>query len=184
MQQLAVIGDGARTEESERVVSFRIGSEVLAVAVGRVTEIVRPRQITEVPQVPIFVKGVVNLRGRIIPVLSLRVRLGLEEQETTESTRIVVVTVADESVGMIVDAVEQVVSIPNSAVTPPSPVFVSVDADFVRGIARIGDSQLVVLLDVDRVTDRHAAAEPGRVSLGPVAGTPSLPAAPDGPVAP
>ncbi len=145
-----VVAESAASSESEQVVSFRIGSEVMAINVGIVSEIVRMREITEVPQVPVFVQGVMNLRGHIIPVVNLRSRLGMPVAENTRSTRIVVVDVGTESVGMVVDGVEEVVTFSADEISPPSPVLVSVDTDFVRGIAR-RDTKLIVLLDVERV---------------------------------
>jgi purine-binding chemotaxis protein CheW len=144
--------------DTEQVVSFRIAHETMAVAVAIVSEIVRMRDITEVPQVPPFVQGVMNLRGHIIPVLNLRARLKMPRGEDTRETRIVVVEVHGESIGMIVDAVEEVVTLSQHDISPPSPVVVSVETDFVRGIAR-HDNSLIVLLDVERVTTTGRSAE-------------------------
>jgi purine-binding chemotaxis protein CheW len=170
-----VIAAGTASSDSEQVVSFRIGGEVMAINVGIVSEIVRIREITEVPQVPIFVQGVMNLRGHIIPVLNLRCRLGMPPAENTRSTRIVVVDVEGESVGMVVDGVEEVVTFSTAEIAPPSPVLVSVNTDFVRGIAR-REGTLIILLDVERVVSTGRSEE-GAAALPAGGPLRSLPAA-------
>jgi purine-binding chemotaxis protein CheW len=160
MDELAVLDDVELMGDGEQVVSFRIGDEILAVGVDTVYEIVRMREVTEVPQVPSYVHGVINLRGHIIPVINLRNRLGLEEVEETRSTRIIVVELGGESIGMVVDAVDEVVTVPTDAISPPSPVLISIDTDFVRGIARLED-RLIILLDVLKVTQFGAEGDGG-----------------------
>lgn len=180
MERIAGEQTALAVVDGEQVVSFRIGDEVMGVSVELVSEIVRIRKITEIPQVAEFIQGVINLRGHIIPVIGLRSRLGLPAVEETSASRIIVVEVDGESIGMVVDAVEEVVTIAPGSVSPPSPVLVSVDTDFVRGIARLPQG-LVILVDVHRVTalDKGSDAEP-RLALAAPQAAPSLPPAGEG----
>jgi purine-binding chemotaxis protein CheW len=167
MQEAALVSaSGLVRHDGEQVVSFRIGGETMAVGVELVSEIVRLRDITEVPQVPRFVQGVMNLRGRIIPVINLRSRLGMTLGEATQHTRIVVVEISGDSIGMVVDSVDEVMTLAQEDISPPSPVVVSIETDFVRGIAR-REGELIVLLDVERITaqSESAAVPAGQAAL-------------------
>jgi purine-binding chemotaxis protein CheW len=134
----------------EQVVVFTLGQEAYGVDIGRVQEIIRRPQITRVPGAPGFVEGVINLRGKVIPVVELRQRFGLPPVETTGEGRIVVVEVNGNTVGMGVDGVSEVLRVPLSAEEPPSPIVTGIDSAYLRGIAKIAD-RLVILLDLDRI---------------------------------
>jgi purine-binding chemotaxis protein CheW len=137
----------------EQLVVFEIAGECYGVEIGRVQEIDRLQPITVVPQVPSFIQGIFNLRGRVTPVVDLRKRLGLTNAEATSRTRIVVVKTEQEWVGLIVDAVSEVLRIPRDCVEPPSSMVVSTDAAFVRGIAKLQE-RLIILLDLERVLNK------------------------------
>ena len=112
------------------------------------------QEITEIPHAPESVVGVINLRGRVIPVIDLRKRFGLPDAVRTKDTRIVVVHLEGNLIGVIVDAVSQVLRIPADIVEPPSPVLAGVDSRYLRGIAKL-DDRLVILLDLDFVLSRR-----------------------------
>jgi purine-binding chemotaxis protein CheW len=112
------------------------------------------QEITEIPHAPESVVGVINLRGRVIPVIDLRKRFGLPDAVHTKDTRIVVVHLEGNLIGVIVDAVSQVLRIPADIVEPPSPVLAGVDSRYLRGIAKL-DDRLVILLDLDFVLSRR-----------------------------
>jgi len=134
-----------------QLVGFHLGDEEFGVGIAGVQEIVRMREITQVPRAPEFVEGVVNLRGKIIPVLDLRKRFRLAAREATKDTRIVVATVAGRTVGIIVDAVSEVLRVDASAIDPtPEMVASRVDTAFLTGIAKL-EGRLLVLLDLDRI---------------------------------
>ena len=109
-------------EELLQLVSFNLGDEEFGVEILRVQEINRVMDITKIPKSPDFVDGVINLRGKVIPVINLRRRFGLEEREDDKNTRIVVVEIDAKTIGFIVDAVSEVLRIPSSTIEPPPPL--------------------------------------------------------------
>lgn len=135
---------------------FTLDAEVYAVRIQNVREIIGIRPITRVPQMPDYVKGVVNLRGGLIPVLDLRLRLGLDEAAHTDETCIVVLDVGTRA-GMIVDTVQEVADIPSGDIEPPPPFGDLAVADFLLGIGR-RDEKVAMLLDVDRILSADQAA--------------------------
>ncbi len=141
--------DARRRSESVQVVVFRMEEELFAVSISDVWEIVRMQPITPVPGAPDFVEGVVNLRGQIIPVISLAKRLGLDPQPATSSTRIVVTQVGTDTIGMIVDAVQKVTHIPTEDIEVPDGIALEEGSlTYVGGIARV-DGGLITLIDLE-----------------------------------
>ena len=140
----------------EQVVVFTLGNEAYGVEIGRVQEIIHQQQVTRVPGAPHFVEGVINLRGKVIPVVELRQRFGLPSVEEAREGRIVVVDVEGHIVGMGVDGVSEVLRVSMSAVEPPSPLVTGIDSAYLRGIAKLED-RLVILLELDRIlsNDEH-----------------------------
>jgi purine-binding chemotaxis protein CheW len=138
-----------------------VGSEVYGIDVLKVREIIRMQKITPVPQVPNFVKGVINLRGRVIPVIDLRVRFGMKA-EFTERTCIIVVQVTSEGrpvqLGAIVDSVDEVASLGKDVIEPTPDFGTAADTAYLLGMAKIG-GRVLMLLDIERVAslDRIAA---------------------------
>lgn len=141
---------GAGGEECLQVVTCRLAREEFAVDILSVQEINRMVEITRVPKAPPFVEGVINLRGRIIPVLDLRRRFGVPDAARTARSRIVVVNVRGRVVGLIVDSVTEVLRIPRATVEPPPSLGASTGAEFVQGVGRIND-RLLTLLDLNRL---------------------------------
>ena len=137
-------------QEELQLVIFDLAQENYGVDIIVVREIIRMQEITSVPKAPAFVNGVINLRGKVIPVVDLRQRFELEEAEHTKDSRIVVVDINGQDIGMVVDAVTEVMRIPTSSVEPPSSIVTSMDSDYLQGIAKL-ESQLVILLDLSRV---------------------------------
>lgn len=133
-----------------QIVSFRLGEEEFGLDVFGVHEILRYRSPTPVPRAPEFVEGVIDVRGRVIPVVDLRRRFELADPALGDSTRIVVVDHRDERLGLIVDAVTEVLRVPETAVSEP-PAFVrGLSAEYVRGLLRL-EERLVVLIDIERI---------------------------------
>ena len=146
-----------------QLVSFNLGTEEFGVDIGAVQEIVRMPEITKVPRSPDFVEGVVNLRGKIIPVVDLRKRFRLPVGEATKSTRIIIVTIGGKTVGMIVDAVSEVLRLDAASVEPtPEMVASAIDSAFLKGIAKL-DGRLLILLDLDLILDQEEAQALARV---------------------
>jgi purine-binding chemotaxis protein CheW len=132
-----------------QLVSFRVGDEEFGLDILRVQEIIRVQPLTRVPSSPDFIDGVMNLRGRIIPVVALRRRFALAHAPSTPQTRIVVVEMKGAVLGFIVDSVSEVLRIPASTIEPP-PRLGKVDREYVSGVGKLED-RLLILLDVDRL---------------------------------
>lgn len=133
-----------------QLVSFVIDGEEFGIDILKVQEIIRPVPITRVPKAPPFVEGVINLRGRIVPVIDARRRFGLPARAADDDSRIVVVELEDRTVGFVMDAVREVIRVDRSVIEPPPELAVGIDADYIRGVAKL-DDRLVILLDVERV---------------------------------
>ena len=132
-----------------RLVTFVLDREDFGIPIAAVREVVRVGHVARVPHAPPHIRGVANLRGRLLPVVELRTRLGLAAGAPTPASRIVVVEVHARTLGLFVDAVRHVVRVPTSAVLPPPEEVLSVHADFITGVARLGE-RLVILLDLER----------------------------------
>ncbi len=147
----------ANGQTSEKhLVLFTIAGEKYAVDINSVYEIIRPQPITRVPKAPFFVEGIINLRGKVVPVVDMRKRFGLADTEQTKDSRIMVVDSNGESVGIIVDAVTEVLRIPADSIEPPSNIIISTSLDYMLGIAkRNGD--MIVLLDLNKVLSKEQA---------------------------
>jgi len=133
-----------------QVVSFRLGDEEYGVDIMKVQEIILPGQVTKMPGVPEFIRGLINLRGRVIPVVDLKRRLGLGQTESTEETRIIVASMGGKTVGLVVDAVNEVLRINPEQVEPPPKSVAGISQEYLVGIAKLGD-RIVILLDVEQV---------------------------------
>jgi purine-binding chemotaxis protein CheW len=144
---MAVSGD------ERQLVVFQLGAELYGVEISRVHEIIRLQSVTKVPRAPSFVEGVINLRGKVIPVVDLRRRFGLPTADHTRASRIVVVELGDQVVGIVVDGVSEVLRVNTATVEPPSPVVAGIDSEYLHGIAKL-DDRLVILLDLDRILAR------------------------------
>ena len=151
-------GDADRADL--QLVSFEVGGEEFGLDIVRVQEIIRMQPITRVPNAPMFLEGVINLRGKVIPVLSLRKRFGLQEQAADRETRIVIADIGGTVLGFVVDRVCEVQRIACDAVEPP-PALTKAERKYVAGIGRAGQ-RLVILLDMDRLiseTESSSVAE-------------------------
>jgi purine-binding chemotaxis protein CheW len=133
-----------------QLVTFEVGSEQFAIDILSVQEINRMMQITRVPQSPDCLEGVINLRGRIIPVVDLRKRFGLAKSDHNTDSRIVVVEVTGRVIGFIVDRVNEVLRVDASIVDAAPAMTVSVERDYIRGVAKL-ENRLVILLDLSRL---------------------------------
>lgn len=136
------------------LVMFHLDTEEYGVDIGRVQEIIRVGQITAVPNAPEFIRGVINLRGRIIPVLDLRKRLALPGAPMDKYSRIMVVETGTKVLGLLVDRVSQVVRLPQSSVDAP-PEDIEESRSFVRGIGKL-ESRLIMIVELDRVLAKDA----------------------------
>ncbi len=131
-----------------QIVVCELADERYGLDIDKVYEIIRHQPITAVPRSPEFVEGVINLRGRIIPVVDLRERFGMPGAEPTKATRIVVAETGGTRVGFVVDGVSEVLMVPADAIEATPEVAAGSDADYLKGIAKLGD-RLIILLELD-----------------------------------
>ena len=134
----------------EQLVTFSLGSEEFGVDIMSVQEIIRIPPITRVPKAPDYVEGVINLRGNVIPVVSLRTRFGMSRVEETSLSRIIVLQVQTKVFGIRVDAVTEVLRIATEAIEPPPPIALGMDSQYIRGVGKIGE-RLLILLELDQI---------------------------------
>ena len=137
-------------EDILQLVSFKIGEEEFGVDILKVQEINRLVEITRVPRSPDFVEGVINLRGKVIPIIDLRKRFMMEARESDKDTRIVVVDIEGHVMGMIVDGVSEVLRLPKDTIEPPPDIATSVDSEYIQGVAMLED-RLLIFLDLSKV---------------------------------
>jgi purine-binding chemotaxis protein CheW len=137
-------------EKDLQVVGFRIGNETFGVRIASVREIVRVPEITAVPSAPETVEGVINLRGKIIPVMDLRKRFGHVASAPDKKNRILVVELDNKLVGLIVNAASEVLKIPPSEIEPPGSVFAEGESSYVTGVGKL-KGRLIILLDVSKL---------------------------------
>ena len=144
-------------EKSKKIlqlVSFCLEKEEFAVDIHQVQEINRMLEITKVPKSPEFVEGVINLRGKVIPVINLRKRFGLPFKQVDKQSRIVVVEIESKTVGLVVDSVSEVLRLPSEVVDPTPPIVTGVEAEYLSGVGRL-ENRLIILLDLNRLLTRE-----------------------------
>lgn len=128
-----------------QLVVFKLGREEYGVSILQVQEIKRMTDITRVPHTPDYIKGVINLRGSVLPVLDLRRRLNLQDQEDTDDTRIIIVKVEEITVGMIVDSVSEVTALSKENIESPNSVVGGISANYLSGVGKQEDRLLILL---------------------------------------
>lgn len=145
------VKDGASKNELIQLVSFNLGAEEYAVEVLKVREIIRMTSITHIPNTPPSVEGIINLRGKVIPIISLRNRFGMSSTEDDQHTRIMVMDIAGKLMGFIVDGVSEVIRIASGEIQPPPSIAAGgTDQDFISGVIKHAD-QLLLMLQLDRM---------------------------------
>lgn len=140
--------------DEKQFVVFELGRETYGLDIATVREIITMQTITQVPRTVEYVEGVINLRGRVIPVFNLHKKFDLQAKEASRSTRIVVVEVEGNTIGMIVDGVSEVLRISNDIVERPNSIISDVDTEYLAGVAKL-EERLVILLDLEKVLSRE-----------------------------
>ncbi len=133
-----------------QLVSFNLNEEEFAVDILKVKEINKMMQITKMPNSPNYVEGVINLRGKIIPVIDLRLKLGMPKKEHDKNTRIIVVEVKDKTIGFIVDGVSEVLRIPSNITEPPPEFVTGLNSEFIKSVAKL-EERLLTLIDLEKI---------------------------------
>lgn len=134
----------------DQQILFKMGNEYYGLSISLVREIIKPLPITRFPKSPLYVEGVIDLRGRILPIINLRKMFDLEPMEETDDTRFVDLQMDGLNIGIIVDAVSEVMNIPQSLIEPAPPIIAGVEGKYLQGIARMNE-KLIMLLDVDEI---------------------------------
>ena len=142
----------------KQVVLFELGNETYGLDIATVREIIRMQPITKVPKAPAFVEGVINLRGKVIPVVDMGRRFDLATTQRGKANRIVVVSNEGTTIGIIVDAVTEVMRISDDSIEPVSDIITGADASYLLGIAKLPD-KMVILLDLNKVLDKESLSE-------------------------
>ncbi len=150
---------GNETEGTMQLVSFRLADEEYGIEIKKVREIILLGEITRVPQTPIYVKGLINLRSTVIPIIDLKLRFGLPETEATDQTRIMVANVGGKTIGVIVDAVSEVLRISQEQIAPPPPTVAGLGREYLVGLAKLKD-RLLILLDIEKIVLEDINREP------------------------
>ena len=143
-------GHRAEGTSSMQLVSFRLAQEEYGIEITKVQEIILMGEITRVPQTPAYIKGLINLRSTVIPIVDLRLRFGLSQEEPRDETRIMVVNVAGKTIGIIVDAVSEVLRISKEQIAPPPSTVTGLGRDYLTGLVKL-DKRLLILLDIDKI---------------------------------
>jgi len=161
--------------EQQQYLTFNLGDEMFAIGILSIREIIEYGHLTEVPMVPPFIRGVINLRGSVVPVVDLAVRFSQQESEVTKRTCIVIIETEDgqgktgHQMGIVVDAVSEVLEIPATDIEPPPEFGSRIRIDFISGMGKV-NGKFVVLLDVSRILslDEVAVISALRQSEGPI----------------
>ncbi|HEY3346126.1 MAG TPA: chemotaxis protein CheW [Nitrospirota bacterium] len=161
-------GEGV-SGDTMQVATFLVAGEEYAVDIMRIIEIIRPQKITAVPRAPVFVEGIISLRGKVVPVVDLRHRFGIaEHREDPKKVRIVIVQVGERVVGLIVDEVLEVIDMDRSEVEETPDTVRGVDAEYLEGVGKSGDS-LIFILDIGKILTKDEIRQLGSTVLGPAA---------------
>jgi len=154
------VDPGKRGEEKVRapdselqLVLFTVSGDKYAIDIMKAKEIIKPVKVTPLPNVPDFIKGVINLRGMLLPVISMKERFGIADEETEEissDARVIIVAMQKMAFGVMVDSVEEIIRVPFKDLQPPPRIGRGIDSDYLLGICRMDDEALV-LLDLDKI---------------------------------
>jgi len=147
-----------------QLVSFALAKELYGIEITKVREIILIADITRIPETPDYLKGLINLRSTVIPVVDLRVRFGLPEGETTDESRIMVLQAGGKTIGIIVDAVSEVLRVKRDQIAPP-PNVAGLNHDYLNGLVKL-DDKLLILLDIDKIFNEEAMSTIQNVTAG------------------
>ncbi|MCL0035242.1 chemotaxis protein CheW [Thermodesulfovibrionales bacterium] len=150
-------------DEILQLVTFTLDKEEYAVDILKVQEINRMTEITRVPNSPPQMEGVINLRGKVIPVINLRKRFGLTPKDNDEHSRIMVMDIQGITIGFVMDSVSEVLRVPSSIVEPTPPMATNISTEFIKGIAKM-EERLIIILDMDKLIGKEETASIEAVS--------------------
>ncbi|MBN2510395.1 MAG: purine-binding chemotaxis protein CheW [Spirochaetales bacterium] len=155
MEQDELLEEEEEQYQENKYLLFRLAGEVYGIMIGYVTDIIELKPVTYIPDMPAYVKGVINLRNKIIPVIDLRIRFGMPEREYDDRTCIIVITMGELSVGFIVDTVTEVKEILDTDISDPPKFNESgIDASYIAGLGKVHD-EVKILIDVEHVLSQY-----------------------------
>ena len=157
---IEAVAQGQRQDETMgtiQLVSFGLNQEEYGIEITKVQEIILIGEITSVPQTPNYIKGLINLRSTVIPIVDLRLRFALPESDATDETRIMVVDVMGKTIGIIVDKVSEVLRVAKDQITPPPPTIADLGRDYLTGLVKL-EKRLLIILDIDLILGDEGAA--------------------------
>jgi purine-binding chemotaxis protein CheW len=157
--------NGAQASGTLQLVSFRLGDEEYGIEITKIQEIILMGEITRLPQTPSYVKGLINLRSNVIPIVDLRLRFGLPEIPATDETRIMVVNICGKTIGLIVDAVSEVLRVSQNEIAPPPPTVAGLGREYLTGLAKL-QGRLLIMLNINKLLDDEAAAVAEQLAVG------------------
>ncbi len=135
----------------KKVVSFKIKDEEFAFDIMRIVEVIKIKEITEVPTAPLFMEGIINLRGKIIPIIDLRKRFNLESKEKTKESRIIIIELQkNQLAGVIVDEIQKVLNVKKEEILPPPSTLISAGGKYIEAIIKI-EERIIVLLNIEKI---------------------------------
>ncbi len=150
---------------SMQIVSFRLAQEEYGIEITQVREIILMGEITHVPQTADYIKGLINLRSVVIPIVDLRLRFGLKQKDTTDETRIMVVNVSGKTIGIIIDAVSEVLRIAQDQISPPPATVAGLGREYLTGLVKL-ENRLLILLDINKILGGEEAIQIEAVTAG------------------
>ncbi len=142
--------ESVKQHNEVQIVTFLVDTEEYGLEILKVQEVVRLPYITRLPRSPLFIKGVINLRGNIIPIVDLREKFGLKIRKYEGSTRVIIVEIGEKKVGMIVDIVAQVINVLKDSIAPPPPMVSGIASEYLSGVVRL-EKRLIMLLRIEEV---------------------------------
>ncbi len=145
------------------LLGFYLADEEYTIDIGSIKEIIKPVEITEVPRIATFIKGIISLRGLIIPVFDLREKISLEDRAFTKNSRIIVVSINESIIGLMVDSVTEVIRLKEEEIEPPPTTVSFGDAEYIKGVGRY-KGRMVILLDLERVLKLEESLSPARTT--------------------
>lgn len=140
-----------------KVIIFRLNQEEYGIEIDQVRSIERVSHVTRIPNTSDFIKGVINLRGIVTPIVDLRTRFGIEPIDNTDNTRVIIINVKDIEIGLIVDAANEVIEIEENRIEPAPKVIGDVEAEFIRGVIKV-ENRLLILLHLQKVLNMQETA--------------------------